>query len=79
LDLAKSENLIEGYARVATIDEMKRCIRENKFVYTGTNKCDWEQTNLNKSVFQKGSGYGHCFCIVGYDDAKDWFIAKNSF
>jgi len=67
---------IAGYAKVNSIDELKRALIDNGPCYIAVPVYDdgirmWKQKHLN----QKQTG-GHAMCLVGYN--KDGFIIRNS-
>lgn len=78
LDMARDLKHIKGYSRVKNTDEAITALASGKMLYTGTNLCNWRETEAS-GFFTPGKSYGHAFCIVGYDKKQAVFIARNSY
>lgn len=48
LDFATKKLWINGYYKVATVEEMKEAINKRNFIYTGSKKIDWKKTRDSK-------------------------------
>lgn len=72
-------NKIRTYARLTTIDEMKRCLVEHGpfMAAFGINK-SWYDPTLGMVVEGDMQIGGHAVAIVGYNDAVDILKFKNS-
>lgn len=71
-----------GYTNVQTSMQAKIALAEGRLIVVGTRLFDWKKTYTNKdALVYKGEGYGHSFCICGYDDELHGgcWILKNSY
>ena len=76
---------ISVYQRITTLNDMKSCLASgNPFVFGFTVYTSFESAAVAKTGIvpmpaksEKVLG-GHAVCAVGYDDAKQWFIVRNS-
>jgi hypothetical protein len=77
-DLAK-ENKIKAYARIYTIEEMKKCLYENgAFLASFLITDNWFKP-VGGLVIPEGKVVGgHAVCIVGYDDVTQLLKFRNS-
>jgi C1A family cysteine protease len=78
VDLAK-ENKIKAYARLYTIEEMKKCLYENGAFLASFLVTDTWFKPVGGLVIPEGKVVGgHAVCIVGYDDATRLLKFRNS-
>lgn len=69
--------LIDWYAQVNTIEDIKKALVNEWAVWVGSNKINWIETNKWDFVVVPWSWYWHKFSIVWYN--KKWFICENSY
>lgn len=78
LELAKP-NKIKGYARLTTIDEMKRCLVENgPFIISFVVNDSWWNPPGGLVTWKEPITGAHALACVGYDDEKKLLKFKNS-
>ena len=77
---------IDGYAQInKTIKDYKEWLYRGYPIYTGAiindimDKNCKLKGNLDYNFFNSENQYGHCFCIIGYDDVNKRFICLNSY
>ena len=76
--LLKSEKYIEWYFKVSWIENMKQALSNNRILHTWSNKIAWKKMWAD-NIAVRGTSYGHCFIIIGYDDDSWVFIVQNSY
>ncbi len=78
LDLAKP-NKIKGYARLYTIDEIRRSLVENgPFLASFEITDSWLSTKDGVVKTEGEVRGGHAICIVGFDNTKQMLKFRNS-
>ena len=70
--------LIDWYAWVSSIEEIKNSIFNNRPVWVGSNSINWIETRKD-NIVKRWSWYGHKFIIIWYDDEKKYLICENSY
>lgn len=76
LKFMKTLGYIAWYAVVNWKDEICQSIFSKRLIYTGTNKCNWEETRRT-GIFTPWESYWHCFCGIWFD--KQGMICRNSY
>lgn len=72
-------NRIKGYARLSTIDEMKKSLSENGPFVIALNVTDGWDNPARGAVLGSGKVQGgHAILVVGYDDLSKYLKFKNS-
>ena len=85
----KTEWLIVGYTAVpripsdksAALMTMKQALDLGQFIYTGSDNGNWVLTGTKPYIYTLRTDWrivGHCWCIVGYDNATQLFKVINS-
>lgn len=77
--LAKKMNLINWFASINWLDEIKQALVNHWPVSVWSNLIDWEETQTNNNIVAKGWSYWHKFIIVWYDDTQKLLICENSY
>lgn len=77
--LLNKQNIISWYALVKTLNEVKHSLANGRPIHTGSNKIDWTKTKNNNWYAVYSDSYWHSFHIIGYDDAINSLICKNSY
>lgn len=77
--IAKDMGLINWFAIVSALEEIKHSIVNFWPISVWSNSIDWKETLTNNNIAVAWSSYGHKFIIVWYDDEKELLICENSF
>lgn len=78
IDLLYNKGYIAGYYWCKNQNAVDDSIESGFAISTGSKEIDWVATRANNNVAVRGEGSAHLFTILGKDDAKQCYIAKDS-